>query len=223
MRRKLLLPWVLLTAALLMVASPARALVWAESGAGPLLPSAELTKGVGLPPLTGITGTLQSINDVDFGPFYEVDLFKIFVTDALSFTASTVLPTAADTSLFLFDGTGHAVYFNDDFDGSLLSTLPAGVVSSPGYYFLGISLTGASPMAANGESLFFADGVPASTQPLAWWAIGTSFEESPYAYSISLDGASVAAVPEPATVLLMLAGLAGIAAAGRRRVHSVRG
>ena len=201
----------LLTSALL-YAAPASALVWAESDAGDSLTSAEVTRGAGLPSLDGITGNLTSTNVVGVGASYQVDLFKIFIADAALFSASAVSPTEADTAMFLFDGMGQAIYSNDDFNGSLLSTLPAGVAVSSGHYFLGIGLTGSFALNSLSEDLFLPDGMPAGLGPLASWFATPGTEEQLYGYSIALTGASVAAVPEPAAALLLLLGVGGLAA-----------
>jgi hypothetical protein len=201
----------LLTSSML-AAAPASALVWSEANAGDLPASAEITTGAGLPALTGITGSLTSMNLVNIGPVYQVDLFKIYVADAVNFTASVVSPTVADTVLFLFDAQGHGAFSNDDFDGSLLSTLPTGIVSTQGHYFLGIGLTGSFAQTGSGADLFMSDGWPTGAGPLARWSVAPAFEELPYAYTINIAGATVAAVPEPAVAWLLLLGAGGLAA-----------
>jgi hypothetical protein len=201
----------LLTSTLL-AATPASALVWTESNAGDLLASAEVTTGPGLPSLDGINGSLTSLNLVNIGPVYKVDLYKIYIADAVNFSASAVSPTTADTVLFLFDAQGHGVFSNDDFNGSLLSTLPAGIVGTAGHYYLGVGLSGTFALNSVGADLFSFDGTPAGVGKLAAWSVQPSFEELPYGYSISLVGATVAAVPEPASALLLLLGVGGLAA-----------
>ena len=207
----------LLTSTLL-AAAPASALVWTEVGAGSSPATAEVTAGLGLPALTGINGFLRSASFVDIGPAYEIDLFKIHIADFGDFYAS-VGPMDDDTALFLFDGQGKAVFANDDFDG-LLPTLPAGIASANGDYFLGIGLSGASPVDGTNTDLFTSDsssgftfGLPnAGAGALSGWMVNTAFTEQPIGYSITLTGATVAAVPEPASALMLLLGIGGLVA-----------
>lgn len=208
----------LLTSTLL-AAAPASALVWTEVGAGNSLATAEVTAGPGLPALDGITGLLTSTNFVNVGPVYEIDLFKIRIADWTTFSASVVSPpTVADTMLFLFDAQGQGVFANDDFDG-LNPSLPAGITGSSGDYFLGVAMTGTGATDSAGNDLFtwdssggFTVGTPSGAGPLAGWLVNATNDELPYNYSISLVGATVAAVPEPASALMMLLGIGGLVA-----------
>lgn len=200
----------LLTSTLL-AAAPASALVWTEVGAGNSLATAEVTAGPGLPALDGITGFLASTNFVNVGPVYEIDLFKIRIADSAIFSASVVSPTVADTMLFLFDAQGRGVFANDDFD-NLNPSLPAGITSSNGDYFLGIAMAGTGAVDGMSIDLFTPDGTPSAAGPLAGWLVNTTNDELPYSYSISLVGATVAAVPEPASALLLLLGIGGLVA-----------
>src|SRR3954449_412851 len=70
--------------------------------------------------LTSITGTIGSATDAD--------LYRIVITAPTTFSASTVNGlTSIDTALFLFNGSGAAIYMNDDASGlTLQSALPAG-------------------------------------------------------------------------------------------------
>jgi len=201
----------------LFAAAPASALVWNEIGAGSSLATAEVTAAPGMPALTGISGFLNSVNIVEVGPIYEIDLFKIHIWDAGEFYAS-VGPMDDDTALFLFDGQGNAVFANDDFD-NLLPTLPAGIAPAMGDYYLGIGLSGTSPVDSMGADLFtwepsgfYTFGQPSGAGPLAGWMVNTAGTELPIAYSITLTGATVAAVPEPASALMLLLGIGGLVA-----------
>ena len=201
----------LLTSTLL-AAAPASALVWTEVGAGNSLATAEVTAGPGLPALDGITGFLASTNFVNVGPVYEIDLFKIHIADSANFSASVVSPTVADTMLFLFDAQGRGVFANDDFFFDLNPSLPAGITSSNGDYFLGIAMAGTGAVDAADKDLFTLEGTPLAAGPLAGWLVNATNDEGPYSYSISLVGATVAAVPEPASALLLLLGIGGLVA-----------
>ena len=201
-----------LLASSLLAAAPASALVWTEIGAGNSPATAEVTAGLGLPALTGINGFLTSANFVNGGPVYEIDLFKIHVADASTFSASVVSPTVADTMLFLFNAQGRGVFANDDFNG-LHPSLPSGITSISGDYFLGIAMTGTGAVDGATMDLFNANGTPSGAAgPLARWLVNATNEELPYGYSISLTGATVAAVPEPASALMLLLGIGGLVA-----------
>lgn len=208
----------LLTSTLL-AAAPASALVWTEIGAGSSLATAEVTAAPGMPALDGIDGFLTSTRSFENVTTYEVDLFKIYIADFANFSASVVAPTDGDTALFLFDAQGKAVFANDDFV-DLMPTLPANSASANGDYFLGIGLSGVRPVDGTGADLFTLDGtsgymfgMPTSTEPLATWVDDYSrFDELDYTYSITLTGATVSAVPEPASALLLLLGIGGLVA-----------
>lgn len=206
-------------ASTLLAAAPASALVWTEFGAGNSPATAEVTAGPGLPDLTGINGFLSSNNLVNIGPVYEIDLYKIHIADWNNFSASVVPPTLPefDPMLFLFDAQGNGVFANDDFNG-LHPVLPSGITSSSGDYFLGIAMARTAAVDAASMDLFtwqmsgvYTVGTPSGAGPLAGWVVGTANDELPYFYSISLTGA-VVAVPEPASALMLLLGIGGLAA-----------
>lgn len=206
------------SAVCLMAATSAQAVVVDEVGdAGQTLPSAQATFGLG--PLLNIRGSLSSSTDAD--------LFLIRITDFSTFSATTISTGGpdTDTQLFLFTAQGAAVYGNDDASGlSFLSSLPATHPSgplAPGLYYIGVSSTGYEPVNSNGQLLFdfgsFTTDIRtpnASATPTAL----AGFDGSPPfpdggTYDIQFTGATVSAVPEPATGLMFLAG--GLLAAAR--------
>lgn len=205
-------------AAAFLIASPVRAAVWNENNAGDLPGSAEITSAIGS--LDEIRGTLTStIAQITNEVTYQIDLYKIYINSPISFSASTVssAPFVDDTALFLFDSAGKGVYTNDDNGINFLSTLAAGGVTSAGFYYLGVSVGSYEARDASFQNIFASGSIadPAAG-PLASWAKGLNKDEGSMAYDIVLTGA-VAAVPEPTTALLMLLGLAGVAAARKTR------
>lgn len=204
-----------LAVGIVVLSTPAAAgIIWNEHGAGELPGFAEITYGNAPLVLDGIHGTMQSLAPVNGTPRYEVDLFRIYVSDATVFSAQTISSAPLDTALYLFNDLGAGVYMNDDTPVDLLSLLPAGHIDGPalaGFYYLAIALGGYLPVDAFGAPLFLAGGFTdvlagdASAGPLgAWNPAYPAFAESAFAYDIQLTGARVAVIPEPAPWLLLL-------------------
>jgi len=221
MRKTFLMSIALLT--ILGCSSVALADTWAEVGdAGDLTGTAQTPTGAN--PLTSITGTIGSSTDAD--------MYLIFISTPAGFSATTVgTPgTLVDTQLFLFNAAGLGVYFCDDADGlTLRSTLPAGHALSPpsaGLYYLVVTGFDRDPTSAAGA--IFPDtfpGVFGPTGPGGGSPItGYDGTTGTGTYTINLTGAGfaggAAAVPEPATILLLGSGLAGVAAKMRQRRKS---
>ncbi len=99
--------------------------------------------------LESISGNLSNVEDVD--------LFQIYLTGEVTFSATTVNPeTTLDTQLFLFNADGLGVYANEDQAGCncFQATLPAGDVltpTEPGVYYLGIGTFGDNAVSSGGE------------------------------------------------------------------------
>ena len=197
------------------------AYIWTENAAGELISSAEVVTGAALHALDGIRGTLAtSLLLGAAGPRNEVDVYKIFIDNALGFSARTVSSNPDDTALFLFSGSGNGVFMNDDNGVDLLSALPG--VGGIGFYYLAVAIGGFAALDAAANSVFlpggFTDvlGVALASGALAAWSEGfPTLAEPPLAYDIVLTGARVAQIPEPTSLALL--GLAGFAAWRARR------
>jgi len=182
--------------------------------AGELLGIAQVTSGGGS--LTTITGVLP-------GP-YDVDLYRILITSPTTFSASSTGDlTFGPPRLFLFDAAGLGVtgYSDSTNRGATLSSVN---VSSTEVYYLAMS--GFSYPEGNdgsNKAMWFPGGeadlerVPdgiGSGLPLNNWS-PTIKPLGPTDYTITLQGAAYA--PEPASLLLLGAGAAGLLAGRRRR------
>ena len=148
-----------------------------------------------------IWGTFTSASDVD--------VYRLCLTDGVSFSASTVGGTTLDTQMFLFDSEGYGVYANDDASGTRGSLLPANHRLSPqagGEYFLGIGSYNRDPQSVQGEifqdnynRFVYPDGVlPAngfgSGEPLIGW--NGRAPGGPGAYRIALTGTRACEPPD---------------------------
>jgi PEP-CTERM motif len=190
---------------------------WVEIGsAGPLPATAQRTAGTGS--LDAIFGNLIG-ND-------EVDTYLIRIVDPLGFSAATLggpffIP---DPKLFLFDIQGLGVYANDDANGSqseLPAAHPLGPMT-PGLYYLSIARFDNTPLSLAGpvfeEALGVAgpDSIGGALPVSAWNGDVSGRIDFDTFYEIDLTGAEFSNVPEPATWLLMSAGMAGLILRRRR-------
>jgi hypothetical protein len=211
----------LLTAAVLTLPCSAIAgAVWSESGvngAGDLLATAQTTYDSSYKSLTGINGMLSATVPIGGSPLYQVDLYKIRVSDPLAFSAKT-LDTGFDTALYLFDDTGLGVYMNDDDPDSVsgLTSLLSGDPGGDGIFYLAIAFGGYTALDLAGESIFDLLGLGVGGPLDAWEPGYQAFEETPWSYSITLTGTTNAELPEPGTVGLVLAAGLGLWASRRR-------
>jgi hypothetical protein len=132
------------------------------------------------------------------------DLYRVCLTGAGSFSATTVAGTTMDTQLFLLDSTGRGVYANDDAPGVIgQSTLPANdplTPASAGAFYLGITRYNQDPVTSGGSRLFadvtFTTG-PVSSAPTAVVASWTTGRTGAFgAYRIGLTGVVPCPLPD---------------------------
>jgi hypothetical protein len=225
LRRRLAMACALAAGLVPAAAAPAASITWAEVGdAGQTLGSAQAVTGNPGDSLTTITGSISSASDHD--------LFIIRITNGAAFSATTVGQpgTLDDTQLFLFNSAGIGVYANDDAANGIganafRSTLPAGgapTTIAPGVYFLLIGASLSYPTSAGGLIFpnFTLTSVPQVDSTAVVGPIGpggaspltgyTGTAASFGTYQIALTGAAPAAVPEPASFVLLAAGALGI-------------
>jgi hypothetical protein len=151
-------------------ATEARAALWAEQGdAGSFLSDAQVPVGTGS--LDHITGSIDSVF-----PHADEDVYKVCLTGS---HFSAITSTHSDPMLYLFDGHGRVVAFNDD-DLGLESrlTVPS---PAPGTYYLAIVSFANVALDGHGNGLFApGDG------PLVHWS-ENGFNM--FHYTITLTGA----------------------------------
>jgi len=205
--------------------------------AGPLLGTANITRGGGA--LNTINGSMTAAANLSL----DADLYQITITDPANFSAT--VGSSTDSILALFDSAGHGVAFNDDrtdsatSHGARISNLLTGLLT-PGVYYLGVSRTNGNqnvniqysrPLDTLGNLMFPGDpglllpvdavrraeyGPLLPTSVLGSWEpfLGASLPFN-FNYTITLTGAGYGTAPAPGAAALL--GLAGLAAARRRR------
>ncbi|GIV01890.1 MAG: hypothetical protein KatS3mg015_0720 [Fimbriimonadales bacterium] len=211
----------------------ANAFVWVESGDAP-----EFVGGNTAQLVIG-SGGLTEIQGMFHSGAPDADSYVIQITQPVSFEATTVGGTTADTQLFLFRLDGMGVLHNDDgaVTGDSLRSrigvnggpvMPANVPWTTwaagnlpaGLYVISVSQYNRDPLAGGGliwnNSPFnqqrTPDG-PNAGSPVDAWGGGPN--GTGITYSIFFQGAD--GVPEPATMLAIGAGLAALAARRRRK------
>ena len=170
------------------------------------------------------------MNPVVGSAFYEVDMYRIGISNFNTFSARSVSSNPDDTSLFLFNSLGLGVYMNDDTMTDLLAFLTAGSALGPmsnGIFYLAVALGGIEAFDDIGVANFLAGGFTdirggnAAAGAVGSWTPTFQSGTELLNYSILLTGAVVAGIPEPATIALVLFALSGVAAS-RRSVQGAR-
>ncbi len=207
--------WKPTLALMVAVQIPASAAVWVESvDAGDSLAGSQQTLGAGA--LTQISGTLPSDSDAD--------IYQITIPNPAVFKAWRNGLVTTDPDLWLFSVSGMGIVHNDVVMAGETS-LTGGFVPSAGTYYLAITNDGAVAYGSGGDIWLAAwnyvgarapDG-PGAAQPFIGWT-GPSMNNGVMSYTILLQGAEFAAIPEPTVVPLLGLGGFAICRRGRRPI-----
>ena len=206
--------------------------VFEVGDAGDLPASAQVTNRY----VTTIDGYLEN-HGIRGGYVGDTDMYRITISNPAAFSVMassnmTGMPGVDDdTALYLLDGTGVLIAYNDDvapgtFNPAFLAGDFAGL--AVGDYYLAFNLLSDFPTFADGA--FFPPVWP--TSPVTGWT-GTPQQERIGAYTLTLTGVGLreaevdlppGAVPEPTTWALMILGFgaAGAALRAQRRRSAFR-
>jgi hypothetical protein len=165
----------------------------------PLAKAASESGDAGDLPATAQDLTAEGVAQIDghISGASDVDMYKLCLPGAATFSASTVGGTLFDTQLFLFKADGLGVYANDDHQPFRQSTLPAGHTLTPqaaGEYYLAVAPFNRDPSSAGGPIFPIRGAVlpptgSGASQPVSEWS-GIQSAGGPY--RVMVTGATCA-------------------------------
>jgi len=208
--------------------------------AGDLPATAQVVSGSG--PLTAITGVISSSTDVDMFQILicDPDAFRAWTTGALSDTqlwlfdadgnalwhnddrpGDVAQPGQGPYQSYIGPGSAPTNYYLSNATNAGIAGGTAWGLPGPGIYYIAVSAYNRDPRDSGGGNVVYS-GSPFSgiyqsnpadpDRVVASWT-GTGFYTG--AYTINLEGACF--VPEPASIVALGAGLAGLLSLRRRR------
>ena len=151
-----------------------------------------------------------------------VDLYSFTIGSASQYRFDTFGSAIVDPALFLFDGTGAGLFWNNDASASPVNTQSAFTTFlNPGTYYIGFAFYGVDPDDGSGLGIF--DTVGGNEGPALAGASALSDWMDFYGQTLwdLVDyRINISDVPEPGVFALTLTALALGAGLGRRRARA---